>query len=65
MMRVTQRVLISESKIIPQYGWIFLILEFVVCAQRRVCMPDRFADEVAYVILVSTCRVGVPAFVSF
>lgn len=43
----------------------FLILEFVVCAQRRVCMPDRFADEVAYVILVSTCRVGVPAFVSF
>lgn len=31
--------------------WIFLILEFVVCAQMRACMPDRL-PEVANAILV-------------
>ena len=31
--------------------WVFLILEFVVCAQIRACMPDRL-PEVTNVILV-------------
>ena len=31
--------------------WIFLILEFVVCALMRACMPDRL-PKVANAILV-------------
>ena len=41
---------------------VFSILEFVVCAQMRACMPDRL-PEVSNAILVETCRVGVPASV--
>ena len=31
--------------------WIFLILQFVVCAQMRACMPNRL-PEVANAVLV-------------
>ena len=37
--------------ILQQLRLIFLILEFVVCAQMRACMPDRL-HEVINVILV-------------
>ena len=42
----------------------FLILEFVVCAQMRACMPDRL-PKVANAILVKTCRVGFYQFAMF